>query len=313
MIIASADSTWINVFDKPLHERYGPAPDEAIRHIAQVNAGRLNDHTRAAMPDAPLLALLRQALAGIPHTVTARLQDSLIGVYFADGIGSAAVTDIVLSPHSEFLGLIIVLDLQSLKHPGANAWASWRERTPFDDSAAMSLELRIAEDEDDYLLHAIQFLLLHELGHALSAGRNFLPDWWGGLPDRSTAEDYSFLPISWRIDEKRRIVPLPGNDFPLRASVSHYYGDSRLPAGYITDMYRALRRTSFLTMYGASSVHEDFAESLACYVHMRLLHKPMSLSIRQHGEPVLDWRIDWDNQRYAGKLAFFEKLLGTAA
>jgi hypothetical protein len=28
MIIASADSTWTNVFDLPLHQRYAAAPDE---------------------------------------------------------------------------------------------------------------------------------------------------------------------------------------------------------------------------------------------------------------------------------------------
>jgi hypothetical protein len=313
MIIASADSPWINVFDKPLSERYGPAPDEAVRHINQVNAGRLAQQTRPTMPDAPLLALIRQALAGIPAAVTARLQDSLIGVYFANGVGSSGVTDIVVSPNNAFLGLIIVVDIEALAHSGANAWASWRERSPFDDSSAMALEVQIAEDHDDYLLHAIQFLLLHELGHAFSAGRSFLPDWWSGLAAQSSANDYSFLPLSWQIDAQRRIVPLPGNDFPLRTSVSHYDGDTRLPAGYMADIYRALKRSSFPTLYASTSVHEDFAESFACYVHMQLMHKPLAVSIRQHGELLLQWQMDWRSERYASKLAFFERLLGVAA
>ncbi|MYM22258.1 hypothetical protein GTP46_06335 [Duganella sp. FT135W] len=313
MIIASADSTWINVFDKPLHERYGPAPDEALRHISQVNAGRVWTDTRTATPDEALMMRIRLALAELPHAVSARLQDSFLGVYFANGLGSSAVTDIVVSPHSEFLGLIVVLDIEALDHAGANAWASWRERSPFDNTAAMTLTMRIADNNDDDLLHAIRFLLLHELGHALSAGRNFLPDWWSGLPDHSTVDDYSYLPLSWQIDDKRRIVPLPGNDFALRASVSHYDGDPRLPAGYMTDIYRALKRTSFPTLYSAASVHEDFAECFACYVHMVLLNRPLSVSIHQHGELVLDWRMDWRSERYARKLAFFERLLGSSA
>jgi hypothetical protein len=256
---------------------------------------------------------IRLALAELPPAITARLQDSFLGVYFANGVGSSAVTDIVVSPQSEFLGLIIVLDLEALDHAGANAWASWRERSPFDQSAAMTLCMRIADDHDDDLLHAIRFLLLHELGHALSAGRNFLPDWWSGLPDGRAASDYSYLPISWQIDDKRRIVPLPGNDFPLRASVSHYDGDPRLPAGYMADIYRALKRTSFPTLYSAASVHEDFAESFACYVHMVLLQRPLSVRIHQHGELLLDWQVDWRSERYASKLAFFERLLGGPA
>ncbi|MRW91900.1 hypothetical protein GJ699_18045 [Duganella sp. FT80W] len=313
MIIANADSTWIDVFDKPISERHGPAPSEAIRHISLVNAGRVQGGTVPVTPDAALVALVRAAMDSMPPAVTARLRDTFLGVYFANGLGSSAVTDIVVSPRSEFLGLMVVIDVEGLAHDGANAWASWRERSPFDHTTAMALEMQITNDDDDGLLHAIQFLLLHELGHALSAGRSFLPDWWSGLPDRSSANDYSFLPISWQIDEKRRIVPLPGNDFPLRANVSHYEGDTRLPAGYMTDIYRALKRTSFPTLYSASSVHEDFAESFACYVHMQLMHKPMSVCIRQHGELVLHWQMDWRSERYAAKRAFFERLLGVAA
>jgi hypothetical protein len=313
MIIASADSPWINVFDQPFSERCGPAPAEAIHHIALVNAGRVCGATVAVTPAAPLLALVRQALSNMPAGLIARLQDSFLGVYFANGLGCAAVTDIVASPHSEFLGLIVVLDVAGLQHAGANAWASWRERSPFDRSAAVTLELQITDRDDDGLVHAIQFLLLHELGHALSAGRAYHPDWWSGLPDRGSAGDYSYLPLSWQIDDRRRIVPLPGNDFPLRASISHYDGDTRLPAGYMAGLYRALKRTSFPTLYAATSVHEDFAESLACHVHMELMGKPLLVSIRQHDELVLQWQPDWRSERYAAKRAFFERLLGRAA
>jgi hypothetical protein len=231
-------------------------------------------------------------------------------VYFANGVGSSAVTDIVVSPRSEFLGLIIVLDIEALRHDTANAWASWRERSPFEQSASVTLTTRIAHDDDDSLMHAIQFLLLHELGHALSAGRAVVPDWWSGLPEHGREDDYAFLPLSWHIDEQRRIVPLPGHDFPLRGSVSHYDGDTRLPAAYITDIYRALKRTSFPTLYAASSVHEDFAESFACHIHQQWMNKPLAISIHQHGELVMHWEVDWLSERYASKRAFFERLLG---
>lgn len=313
MIIASADSPWIKVLDLPLNQRCGPAPAEAIHHIALVNAGRLCGATVAVTPAAPLLGLVQQALSDMPAGLVARLRDSLLGVYFADGLGCPAVTEIVASPHSQFLGLIVILDVAGLQHTGANAWASWRERSPFDQSAAVTLEFQITSPDDDGMLHAIRYLLLHELGHALSTGRAYLPDCRRGLPEHGSAGDYAYLPLSWQIDGRRRIVPLPGNDFPLRASLSHYDGDTRLPAGYMADLYRALKRTSFPTLYAATSVHEDFAESLACHVHMELMGKPLLLSIRQHGELVLQWQPDWRSARYAAKRAFFERLLDSAA
>ncbi|MFS2002381.1 hypothetical protein ACEN9F_02045 [Duganella sp. CT11-25] len=313
MIIASADSTWTDVFNMPISERCGPAPADVIRHIAQVNAHRAETHTKTANADKHLLELVKQAMADMPSSVTQRLRDTFLGVYFATGIGSSAATDIVISPNSEFLGLITVLDIDAVSHTSANAWASWRERSPFDSSTALALEVQIAEHDDDHIRHAIQFLLLHELGHALSAGRSFLPDWWSQVPDHLSTYDFSYLPISWQIATDRSIVPLEANDFPLRRHIAHYDSGPQLPAAYMVDIYSALKQTSFPTLYSASSVHEDFADSFACYVHTVLLNKPLAVSIRQHGELVLHWRMDWRSDRYAEKYAFFSRLLGSAA
>lgn len=313
MIIASADSGWTNVFDLPLHERCAPAPPEAVAHIQQVNASRPGLQTEAADADGELRAMVAHALAELPAGVSGRLRDSFLGVYFATGTGSSAVTDIVLSPDSAFLGLIIVLDVDTIRHAGANAWASWRERTPFALSGPLSLDMQIAHPEDDHIFYAVQFLLLHELGHALSAGRGYLPDWWTPVPEHASAFDYAYLPISWRICPDRDIVPLPKDDFALRGRVAYYGAGPQLSDAHMVGLYDALIHTSFLTLYAATSVHEDFADSFACYVHNVLLGKPLSFSIRRHDELVLHWRPDWRAERYAEKFAFFGRLLGGPA
>lgn len=317
MIIAGADSGWTEVFDTPFHQRCWPAPEEMVAHVALANA-QAGMHTTVASADAEpaVRAMIERALADVPDGVTARLRGSFLGVYLTTGTGSSAATDIVVSPEGAFLGLAIVFDLDVLAHAGANDWASWRERSAFmidaDQPGAPTLEVRIADPADDQIGHAVAFLLLHELGHALSAGRAFVPDWWTPLPDHVDASGYAFLSLSWRIDAQRRIVPLDADDFPLRASVAHYDLGPRLPAERMIEVYDALERTSFATLYGATSVHEDFAESFACHVHAVRLGRPLDVTIRRHGDTVRHWRPDWRGPRYAAKLAFFERLLGPA-
>lgn len=54
---------------------------------------------------------------------------------------------------------------------------TWKENTPFKDSASYRLDARIEADSDDNRKNAIQYILLHELGHALTVGTDIHPPW----------------------------------------------------------------------------------------------------------------------------------------
>lgn len=288
MIIVHHPEDWLAP-DLPLERRHGPAPRDLLAHLEKVN-----DHpARAVAVDAAFSADVAQALAELPVIVRAKLQEHFLGVYFVGGAGSSAATVIAVGTDGGFLGIAIALDVDALAQRGANQWATWRENMPF-ASGAYRVAVRIADGTQDNRMGAIQFLLLHEIGHVLSAARSLVEDWW--------------LPLSWRRGDDGQVVSLNEDDFPQRRRLS-YYGAPRIPSEDVLPTYRTLLASGFFSMYAALSPDEDFAESFALYVHIELLQKPYFVGIFHEDKLLLQYATQWDEARFAEKLALLRGLL----
>jgi len=310
VIVSHDASIWDAAIALPLELRLGAAPDDVVRHVNAVNALTGPTNVSPAQVGDDFREDVRAAVDEMPEVVKALLRDSYLGVYFAHALGSSAITDIVVTPASEFLGIVTALDADSFVNRSANEWASWKENTPFAPSP-YSVEVRIAEPAQDNRQNAIQYLLLHELGHALAAGRTLLPDWWLAPEQIKPAQNYSFLPISWRVDANGAILPLDANEFPQRARLSFYSGP-QLDGEQIPAIYQALGKTDFFTLYSAVSAHEDFAESFASFVHTQLLGKPMSVRVLHDGVPQFELAMDWNAARFARKAELLRRFLKQA-
>jgi len=287
----------------PLEQRLAAAPPDLLAHLEHVNGYP----AQAITPAPDFCADVAQALAGLPEIVRLRLQDSFLGVYFVTNAGSSAATDIVVSPDGIFHGIAIILDIDAVASRSANDWASWRENMPF-AAGPHRATVRIAGDADNNRQNAIQFLLLHEIGHALSAGRGLIPDWWLPPAEIGAADSYAFLPISWQLDAASNAVPHPRNRFPQREQLA-YYSEPQLPDEAILPVYRQLLETDFFTLYASLSPDEDFAESFALYVHTELLQKPYFVRIYEDKRLLLQYASQWDEERFAAKRAVLRRLL----
>lgn len=311
MIVAADAALWDHCYDSPLLERLGPAQDEIIAHVTQVNvATGVAAQPVSTQVSADFHADVRAAMAAMPASVQALLDGVLLGVRFARQLGSSAISDIVVSAEGVILGVVVALDVDAFEQRTANAWATWKENTPFAQQDGYRLEAQIATPDGDNRCGALQYLLLHEFGHVLAAGRGLLPEWWNAAQAMRAADDYHYLPLAWQITPALQVVPLPENDFPLRADIS-YYQAPRLAAGQMHAAYAQLQGANFATLYAATSMHEDFAESFASYVHAVMLDQPLCIRIF-HGE-VLLLQFDgyWNAPRSLAKRQVLEKLLGT--
>ena len=302
MIIISHPDDW-SAPPLPLEQRLAAAPPDLLAHLEQVNGYPAQSIT----PTPDFCADVAAALAGLPDIVKQRLNDSFLGVYFVTDAGSSAATDIVVSPDGVFHGIAIILDIDAVASRSANEWASWRENMPF-AAGPHRVTVRIASDAGDNRQNAIQFLLLHEIGHALSAGRGLIPDWWLPPPEVGAADSYAFLPISWQLDAAGHAVPHQRNRFPQREQLA-YYSTPRLPDDAILPSYRQLLGTDFFTLYAALSPDEDFAESFALYVHTELLQKPYFVRIHEGNRLRLQYASQWEEERFAAKRAVLRRLL----
>lgn len=309
MIVSPDAGYWEAMAGRPLLERFGPAPAQVTDYVCLVNEA-MGYAERPVAIDVPpdFLADVRGAVALMPEVVKAMLARELLGVVFARGLGSSAITDIVVRPDGSVLGAVVALDYDAFAERSANGWATWKENTPFIARAGMTLQARIAAPEQDDRLHALQYLLLHEFGHVLTFGKNMIPDWWIDPQTMLDTEAYNFLALGWRVDEDKRIVPLALNDFPLRGQVSYYSG-ARLDGALMADAYAALQESNFATLYAATNVYEDFAESFVTYVHTVLMGQPLEIVIRRDGDVLMRPPAYWGSARSAAKQDFMRAFL----
>ncbi len=309
MIVAADAMQWDQLYDLPLLERLGPAQPEIINHVTAVNlALNVSGRPCSTEVDAAFQDDVRAAMAAMPASVQALLDGVLLGVRYARQLGSSAISDIVVSVEGVILGVVVALDVEAFESRTANAWATWKENTPFAPEDGYKLSAQIAQPADDNRQGALQYLLLHEFGHVLSAGRGLLHDWWLDAQSLRGADDYHYLPLAWRIDAEKKVVPLADNEFALRGEIVYYHG-ARLAGSQMARAYAQLEQTNFATLYAATSVHEDFAESFASYVHAVMLGKPQAIRIEKDGALLLQFDRYWEAPRSAAKRALLARLL----
>ena len=308
MIYTSDPQHWHAQLARPIQDRILPLPDEVREFVHQVNMASSVDAIPApCTPDAALRADLRSALAGMPAAVLNLVAPLLLGVCVGRGLGSSGVTDIVADAvDGRILGCIVLLDMDLMDAQTANAWATWKENLPF-GGPGFALTATIAARHEDTRAGALQFLLLHEFGHVVTAGGTFLPRWWEPVP----AAYFPFLDLSWGIDEHGRFAPWRDSDFELRGVVD-FYGNNKLHSDAIVTAYAGLEGSDFPSLYGATNPYDDFAECFASYVHSELLGRPYDLRVDYDGVPQATLASFWASPRSDAKRAFMRALLGEA-
>src|SRR5574340_1005305 len=163
---------WKSAFKKPVEQRIGSAPDELVAYLNLDNivGGFANRPQAAAIPE-DFLKDVSDAIAELPGQVKQLISKKLAGIYFVKDLGGTGYTDYINGGISGF----IVLDIDVLSKSTANAWAAWKERTPFVPDPRYRLDAIIEANGQDNRKNAIQYILLHELGVILSMGEKFHP------------------------------------------------------------------------------------------------------------------------------------------
>lgn len=302
---------WAKQLAKPVNERFGPAPQELVDYLEIDNA--LNGYAekpRAAKLSPAFLADARGAFEDLLPVLRKVAGPTFAGVYFLEDLGTTGFTDAVREkPGAKPAAAFIVLDAKVLEKHRANAWATWKENTPFKPGGGWTLEAKIEEPENDDRRGAIRYILLHELGHVVAATRDLHPMWDLSPKDLPPDAKYPFFDLSWTIDRaKNTYASKHDATFPLRKSVVYYLG-AKLEARQMAPAYRALDATSFPSLYGATHFGEDFAESFASYVHTRILKRPWRIRILKDGHLDLTYRTCWDDPRCIEKREILENLL----
>ena len=301
---------WKATLARPIDERIGPAPRGVVEylHIDNLLNG-FPEKPRSSQLSAEFMADVRGAVADLPPAVRRVFDGTFAGVWFVDDLGGTGYTDMFRDERDRPVGGFVVLDAAVLGKFTANAWATWKENTPFKPQDGWKLDARIEGASGDTRRGAIRYILLHELGHVLSINRDVHPRWDMAPKDVPPSARFPFFDLSWTIDRKEsRYASKYDGAFPARRLVVYYLG-AKLAASDMPAAYASLRKTNFPTLYAATSPGDDFAESFVSYVHTVLMKRPWEITLRYNGKVVKAYRTCWDEARCAAKRRILEDLL----
>lgn len=302
---------WAAAFAKPLEQRFGTAPDELLvfLNLDNIAEGYPNSPHAAILPE-DFARDVRDAIAELPALVKSLIDRKLAGIYFVKDLGGTGYTDYVRGNATERDAGLIVLDMAVLSKQTANAWATWKENTPFKPDARVRLEATIEASAQDNRKNAIQYILLHELGHILSIGENIHPVWDKPPNSEPGLDKFPFANLAWEIDQAgNRYSSRFDAKFPERKDVVYYFG-AKLDGKAMAGVYEKLEGTSFPTLYAATHPGDDFAESFVSYVHTVMMKRPWEIRLFQDGKLIRSVGLCWEEKRCAEKRRLLEGFLG---
>lgn len=303
-------SYWKSAFEQPVEKRIGSAPDELLVYLNLDNiVGGFPNKPQAVTIPEDFLKDVNDAIAEMPVEVKKLMAKKLAGIYFVKDLGGTGYTDFIdkgiFGPSAGF----IVLDIDVLSKSTANTWATWKERTPFIANPKYQMDATIEASGQDNRKNAIQYILLHELGHIISIGERIHPQ-WGQQTNKISLDRYPFALLSWKYDDQSdsRYISRFETQFPLRKNIVYYFG-AKLNGDQMTVAYDQLENTNFPTLYAATSPSDDFAESFVSYVHTVMLKRPLEIRVYRDGQIAKTYQSCWEETRCAMKRKFLKEFL----
>lgn len=296
-------SAWADWQKREIREKIGPAPDVLVEYLRLDN--RLNGYTQVPRPAEGWQSFadeVSQAIDEFPPEVRRHLDAHVIGIFLVVDLGTSAYTEVLKDSAHHSQGFI-VLDSEALGRK-ANEWASWRENTPFRPHAGFEARVLIEPGNRDLRKNAISYIILHELGHLIGVAKGAHADWWAeGNPG-----DHAFSSMSWMLQNGSPASKWDGL-FHDRSKVRFYADEkSQITGEKLPGIYADLAKTDFVSLYAATGVYDDFAETYAMYVHVVLQKRPWQLTLLRDGKPVFTMTEPILQERYANKRKFLSTL-----
>ncbi|MGE0615449.1 MAG: hypothetical protein AB7P04_07400 [Bacteriovoracia bacterium] len=263
-----------------------------------------------AHPPESVRDLVDRAYAQLDPAVHLLLGDALVGIYLMENLGSSAIAVDVWDDRQKVVGGVIALDIGWLNR-AANEWATTKENTAFQKEKSYQLKVKLAEAGKNTREAALQYILLHEIGHIIEQTRRLNPP-GDRAPRWVKTHRYPYFKLSWMGGHEKYVSRFDRN-FPERARLSFYSPKANPPAAKptlaeATAIYRKLEQTSFPTLYAATHPQDDFAEAFANYVHVVLMKRPYQVTLTKDGKITRELKDCWNARRCREKRKFLEKL-----
>jgi len=292
---------------KTLEQRIQPIPEVVLEYV-HLDTG--DESIVPAQLDEAQMAIATEAIRQLHPTIKAEAEKLTVAFYFVANLGSSALTESIMvsgEPDGEYRFFMLV-DAFLFDYT-LSGILKYRAETAFKQDGDYRLRYRVTNEQaEDTTIAAVSNIITHELGHVFQVGKEWGIDWFS---DENSVKSYPLLQISW----KDRSTSIFDEVAPALRTLSFYYYNStvedKLPNNQIPTVFEQLSQTSFPSLYGSSSVHEDVAESFCVYVHCHVLGMPYEVDILK-GDTVQDTYISplcTPEAEHHPKVLFFNQAL----
>jgi hypothetical protein len=183
----------------------------------------------------------------------------IYGIYLCKNLGGTGISGFVYDKEIVRGGFILI-DGEMISRT-ANDWITLKETSVFQKKDSSKLHISLTEENLNTVSGALDYILLHELGHIISQTDHFLPDQRDRFRDFTA---FSFSSQDW-IHEEKSVYD--DSIFPERKQIIFYTANSQfsIPKDAET-IYTNLEKTPFPTLYASQNPDDHFADSFVSYI-----------------------------------------------
>jgi hypothetical protein len=255
----------------PLESRVKDTPEAVLKMFEEAGEAAPTAHALTTAERRKLSA----GFAALPPLHRRILGERLRGVSFLDGMPNTALTSTV-NPDEPYRLFHITIRAGILRE-NVSEWMTWKERTCY-EVASSPLCVSVEAGE----LDAIIYVLLHEATHIVDSCLQITPAVRSSDQPARERPAGGFTENVW----SEPTTPTVRNRDPLLERIRFRAGGQILAIGQAESVYRALRRTPFVSLYGSSNWFDDLAEYVALYHLTEVLKQPYRIVIRRQGEEI---------------------------
>lgn len=281
---------YAQVPNSALAKRVLIAPESVFKMFREAEMNPVNHELTAVER-----AKVEKAFAILPPLYQKILKGHLLSISFMDNMPNTALTSPVES--SDSIKMFNITFRAGILNETISEWATQKEYTCYDRSANPDLAISIEAGD----LDALQYVLLHETTHVLDAVLNVTPH------PEERGELVEPTPYTKDIWYKMNIPTEPFIDSLLEKT--RFRSGKTVPIALAPEIYKALGKTPFASLYGMASWFEDLAELATIYHLTHKMNQPFRIVVRKNNlelskfEPMKNKRV----KKRMGQLAFFYK------
>ena len=253
--------------DSSLESRIVVAPAFVIEYLNHYDKV---DYYENYLPTEKELSLARQNLRLLPKRYQSILQSHLVGIYFIKDFIGSAFTELVFDPADNRYAFIAV-NGATLSTP-ISEWVTHRDLSCFKADSSGT----VASTDCGTGYTGFMYAMLHEASHVVDFVLHYQLK-----PNAGNEKVFPFIGEYWQGFEQ----PRAQFDFPRRKDLSFYglNGGPRISIKDASQVYSAITKTPFASLYGSQTMMEDFAELFVWTYHTQVLHQHYSITVTEAG------------------------------